>query len=261
MTMLRMACAFLIAVLCCSAAQEERPIATTNPGLIEGPWEITSSSEIGGIFLNTNRGLTSIRIYHRSGGKELRDNFAPDDKPAESDAAEASRSFNRFDGMHLRIHFVETTDLKPFDLDITFSASSNEWSGTWSRSGQILNVVLKRPEPDPGVVPNRFVGDWGSELSKPYQGPGSLHIRQSSDGMLSAWLDRTISPDDKRTGELLIVNAAAASKIVLERPGNAGPSSQYTGTLSDDGHALTGNGTQGRGGKLNAPDKFWRVPN
>lgn len=103
----------------------------------------------------------------------------------------------------LRIHFTDVTDLKPFDLDldITFSPTSNEWPGTWSRPGQNLHVVLKRPEPNPGVTPRVFVGDWAGESapnSLPYFAPGSLHIRESLDGVLSAWLDGTISGMDPK---------------------------------------------------------------
>jgi hypothetical protein len=65
---------------------------------------------------------------------------------------------------------------------------------------------------------------------------------------------------DNRSGEFLLVHVAEASKIILENPGAAGPSAQYTGMLSEDGQAVTGNWTEDGGGRLNAPDKFRKVP-
>jgi len=97
------------------------------------------------------------------------------------------------------------------------------------------------------------------EPSEPYLAVGSLHIRQSSDGVLSAWLDRTISNGDRRNGEFLHVYSAAELKLALERPGDTGPSSNYRGVLSEDGQVLVGNWTQIGGGQLNAPDNFRRV--
>lgn len=260
MTIVRLTCAFLMGVLF-SPAQEEVEVPTTNPGLTEGPWEMTSASEIDGIFLITAGGFTSIRVYHRSGIKENWGYFASDGKATtHSDIGQDDHSLTLFDGMHLRIHFVDVTDLKPFELDITFSVKSHTWSGTWSRSGQTLNVELKRPEPKPGIVPNAFVGDWIGESSKPSLAPGGLHIRQSSDGRLCAWLDRAISPNDKRYGEFLRVYHADAPKLLLERPGETGPSAHYSAVLSEDGQVLTGTWTQSGGGRLNAPDKFRKEP-
>jgi hypothetical protein len=260
MLIVRLTCAFLMSILFCSA-QEQLEEPTANRSLTEGPWEMTSASEIDGIFLITAGGFTSIRVYHRSGVKENWGNFASDSKATtQSDVVQDDHSLTLFDGTHLRIHFVGVTDLKPFDLDIIFSVNSHTWSGTWSRSGQNLNVELKRPEPNPGIVPNPFVGDWIGESSKPYLAPGSLHIRQSSDGRLCAWLNRAISPTDKRYGEFLRVYHADAPKLLLERPGEFGPSAHYSAVLSEDGQVLTGTWTQGGGGRLNAPDKFQKEP-
>jgi len=178
MMIVRLACAILMGMLF-NSVQEEVQIPTTNPDLIEGPWEMTSGSETDGISLSTVDGSADIRVYHRSGGKENSGNFGSDLKATtQSDTVQDDRSFTLFDGKHLRIHFVDVTDLKPFDLDITFSASSHNWSGTWSRSGQTLNVALQRPEPNPGVLPSAFIGDRMGEPSKPYLALGSLHIRK-----------------------------------------------------------------------------------
>lgn len=163
------------------------------------------------------------------------------------------------------------TDLKPFDLDITFSRTPNEWSGTWSRSSQSVNVVLKRPTPNPGVTPTVFVGDWVSESgpnSPHYFAPGSLHVRESLDGVLSAWLDRTISGmdpktrsihNDQRNGEWLKVNFATDTWLILDALDWFGPPSQFRGSLSEDRQVLTGTWER-LGGGLNAPERFRRAP-
>jgi len=113
--------------------------------------------------------------------------------------------------------------------------------------------VLKRPEPDSGRTPSVFVGDWSGDSSKPYLAPGILHIRQSADGVLSAWLDRTISGFDpgrrsihneQRNGESFSVNSVTASGFLLERSGFAGVPSYYSGALSEDRRVLTGTWTQ-----------------
>src|SRR5271156_6017796 len=200
MTTGRLVCVLLISMLFSSAHEQVR-VPTTNPELIEGPWEMTSASGIDGIFLSTDTGSTgatghekfdrqtmNIREYHRERGKETWGYFAVEDKATpESYNLQDDHSLTLFDGERLLIHFVDTTDIKPFDLDITFSPASREWSGTWSRPGQTSRVVLKRPASNSGATPNVFVGDWIGE-SPPHFLPGSLHIRQSSDAALCAWL-------------------------------------------------------------------------
>jgi hypothetical protein len=80
-----------------------------------------------------------------------------------------------------------------------FSPTSNKWSGTWSRAGHNLHVVLTRPEPNPGAKPSAFVGDGIGESVPNSPDRGSLHIRESLDGVLSAWLDLTTWGMDLRT--------------------------------------------------------------
>jgi hypothetical protein len=223
------------------------------------------ASGIDGIFLTTVTGSNwqtiNIRVYHRDAGKETWGYFGTNERAtAESYNLQDDHSFTLFDGSHLRIHFVDVTDLKPFDLDVTLSSSSREWSGTWSRPRQTSNVVLRRPEPKPGLTPNPFVGDWMTVSSNSYVASGSLHIRQSSDGTFSAWLDRVIASSDRRNGEFLQVHSATVSELDLERPGDAGPSYRYRGSLSGDGQMLTGDWAENGGARLNAPDKFRKVP-
>lgn len=259
----RLVCLISISVFP-SMAQDHTRIASTNPELIEGPWETTGVSGIDGIFLTIETGsdwqTINIRVYHRDDkGKESWGYFAANEKAtAKSYEIQDDHSFTLFDGTHLRIHFVDVTDLNPFDLDLTFSPGSREWSGTWPRPHETSDVVLTRPEPKPGVTANPFVGDWTTASSKPYLASGSLHIRQSSDGTLSAWLDRVIA-SDCRNGELLRVHSATAPELDLERPGDIGPAYRYHGSLSVDGQMLTGDWAENSGARLNAPDRFRRV--
>jgi len=246
--------------------QESAKIATSNPELIGGPWETTITTGIDGIFITTVTGsdwqTLSIRVYHRDGGKENWGYFGTNEKAkAQAYKLEDDHSFTLFDGKHLRIHFADVTDLKPFDLDLSFSPASHEWLGTWSRSHETYNVALRRPEPKSGASPNPFVGDWMADPRNAYVAAGSLHIRQSSDGTLSAWLDRVIASTDRRNGEFLQVRTATASELDLERSGEpTGPAYRYHGSLSAEGQMLTGEWAENYGARLNAPDKFRKMP-
>ena len=272
-------------LLLTGAVQVEAQVPTEHPDLIAGPWEVASVSGIDGIsfeVVTSSSGPTGrrqfdwqtidIRVYHREGGKETWGYFATKDKAStQSYGMQDDHSLTLFDGERLRIHSVDIGDLKPFDLDITFSPTSNEWSGTWSHSGQNLHVVLKRPEPNPHVVPSVFVGDWVGESasdSPHYLAPGNLHIRESLDGVLSAWLDRTISGTDARTGsihndqrngERLKVNSATDTGLILETASPMGLPYQFDGSLSEDRQLVTGTWERRSGGRLNAPDRFRRA--
>lgn len=276
----------------------EKPITppqvpTERPELIAGPWELASATGIDGIFFGietSSSGPTcheqfdwqtmNIRVYHREGGKEAWAYFATNEKAGqELYSMQDDHSFMLFDGDRLRIHFIDITDLKPFDLDIAFSPTSKEWSGTWSHFGQSLHVVLKRPEPKYGVTPSVFVGDWVGEHdpnSPVHLAPGSLHIRESLDGVLSAWLDRTISGmdpktrsihNDQRNGEWFKVvpfidflSSVTTRGLILNTTNPTGPPSQFRLSLSEDHSVLTGIWDRPGGGRLNVPDRFRKVP-
>jgi hypothetical protein len=292
MRSLRITCVLSTSMLF-SVAQGAAQIPTEHPELIAGPWEVANASGIDGIFfeiVTSSNGPTgheqfdwqtmNIRVYHREGEKETWGYFGTKDKASpQSYSMQDDHSFTLFDGERLRIHFIDTTDIKPFDLDINFSPTPPEWSGTWSHSGQNMHVVLKRPEPNPRDRLRVFVGDWAGESvpnSPHYFAPGSLHIRQSFDGVLSAWLDRTISGTDPRTrsihndqrnGEWLKVvpfvdfsSSVTVSGLVLETTNPMWPPSQFRGNLSEDHQVLTGTWERPGGGRLNAPDRFRRAP-
>jgi hypothetical protein len=283
--LLRLMCVLSVSLLF-DAVQGEAQVSAERPEFIAGPWEVASASGIEGIFfeiVTSSSGPTgreqfdwqtiNIRVYHRELGKEAWGYFGTKDKASpQSYNMQDDHSFTLFDGEHLRIHFIEVTDLKSFDLDITFSPTFNQWSGTWSRAGQNLHVVLKRPEPNPGVTPRVFVGDWAGESapnSPHYSAPGSLHIRESIDGVLSAWLDRTIAGMDPKTrsihneqwsGEWLKVNSANDTRLILDTTNWTGSPSQFRGSLSEDHQVLTGAWQRPGDGRLNAPGRFRRTP-
>ncbi len=257
--LLRLVCLIFFGVFFC-AGQYNAQILSTNPELVEGPWETTGASGIDGIFLTIRTGLNwqniDIRVYHRVNGKEASGYFATREKAtAESYRMQDAHSFTLFDGTHLRIHFVDVTDLQPFDLDLTFSSNTHEWSGTWSRPGQAPNVTLRRPKPKRGLPANPFVGDWATPSAK-----NSLHIRQSSDGALSAWLDRAFASSDQRNGELLYVFSSTGPELDLGLVSAGLSALRYHGTLSDNGQTLTGDWADEGSGRLNAPDRFQKVP-
>jgi hypothetical protein len=249
MIAVRLACVLIASV---ALNLESARVAGVDSEVIEGPWEVATDAGIDGIFLTRVGSATNIRVYHRRGRKEAWGNFGPEREGAgQADVAEEQkRSFTKFDGEHLRIHYVESDQLKSFDLDVTFSAGAESWVGTWAYSGEVANVALKRPEPKAGVVANPFVGDWVGEADEPFVSAGNLHIRQSSDGMLSAWLDR-----EDRNGELLYVYSADAA-LRIYMPGEIGPSSRFIGELSEDGRMLRGKWTQVGAGRMGVPVRF-----
>jgi hypothetical protein len=109
MLIVRLTSAFLMSILFCSA-QEEVEVPTTDPSLTEGPWEMTSASEIDGIFLITAGGFTSIRVYHRSGVKENWGNFR---RVARS---QVSKFGDRRGATHLRLFLAKQSLLKQNSL-------------------------------------------------------------------------------------------------------------------------------------------------
>lgn len=263
-----------------------RPQAQTlHPEVIAGPWETRSPSGIDGIFFNietSSRGPVSyqeivwqtvqIRVYHRQEAKETAGWFVTNEKATfESYNLRDGHSFALFDGERLRIHFTDVTELRPFDLDVIFSPNAREWTGSWSRGDQAIHVVLRRPSPSAGIIPGDPVADWEGEQDGTARFPndaGSLHIRESSDGMLSAWLDRTISGmeprtqsvlNDQRNGELLGVISANEDTLALETTLVAGLNHSYHGSLSEDRQVLTGVWDNAGGGRLNAPGQFRRA--
>jgi hypothetical protein len=247
-----MSCAAALAV-----ASDEPPVQ--HPELLAGAWETAGAAGIDGIFLSirthvqgaTTQSETSsqdvqIRLYHREADKETGGWYV-----AGSGAV--------FDGNRLQLHAVSDGPV----IDVVFDPVKHRWTGTWTRAGKSQDVILDRPHAQPGAVPNVFVGDWEG-LPDPV-GPSlavtRLHIYESGDGALTAWIDRVIAPIDQRHGELLQVIDRENRAITLETTSAAGMRYRFHGTLSADGSALIGMwpSATGMGGRLNAATSFRRI--
>jgi hypothetical protein len=229
---------------------------------LEGPWECRNPIGAAGVFISANtfliqkndqREITSqsidIRVFQRQGEQEHGGYFSP---------STGLNGATVFDGKRLIIHFKDRTDIPPFDLDVRFDPTARHWTGSWSLCDKSLEVVLERPRPEQGVHTSAFVGDWEGcpDPTARFRGaPGTLHIRQGYDGVLFAWLDRTIQ-GDQRNGERLSVRSATQSAIVLATVSGVGANYRYEGTLSGDGKQMGGQWHGDGGGTLNAPTLY-----
>jgi hypothetical protein len=263
-----------------SAYAQQTPVIE-HPEIIEGRWETTNSSGIDGILFTIEtshvrtgrtiqrggqtiqngppgagiaRQTVEIQVYHRQSGKEAKGYFSP--HPPEG--AIPTGSFSSFDGEHLRIHF---TGDAPFDLDATFSAAEQRWTGTWSRVGEPAPVVLERPHLGEGAAASAFVGDWEGQADPNERGAtsGTLHVRQSRDGALTAWLDRGVGRGlDQRNGEpLTITTDQTAIKLDLDTVVCC--AAPFNGVLSDDHQTITGVWFAPGMPGLQAPKRFRRM--
>lgn len=250
------------------AQQEETHGAMVHPEVVAGPWEVVSDSGIDGVFFEirtfSRRQIApqqiEIGVYHRQHGKEGWGWFEPNgEATAESNSVNYGRAFALFNGKRLRVHSDYPSiprGLDPFDLDVTFSSDAQDWTGTLSRFGENLDIVLRRPSPSSGVTPNSFVGDWLGKSSPddPFPVTGDLHIRESDDGKLSAWLNT-----NQTIGQWLRVDSASDISITLEPSNDTAPLFQYIGNVSEGGKVLTGVWDGGDGIRMDAPDIFVRT--
>lgn len=94
-------------------------------------------------------------------------------------------------------------------------------------------MVLGRPRPAEGTPQPAVCGDWEGTL-------GSIHILQSVDGVLTAWMNRTISATDQRYGERLSIVSSGPQSVTLEAVMAGGPRYQFNAELSSDGTTLSG---------------------
>ena len=235
----------LAAALLPGVIHGQRPV--TQPGSLAGAWETTTAAGTHGIFVRISthasgsvdrQTITSqsivVRVYHRVDGHETWGWYG-DNGPAVSSI---------FDGERLRVA----------GLDATFHADTQRWSGTWLLDGETRDVVLERPRPDPDSTPNRLSGDWEGVPDSAWIASSRLHIVQSSDGTLTAWMDRTMFAEDQRHGELLRVVSADPSPVILELVSAFGRQYRFTGTLSSEGSRLSGSWNG-----LNAQSSFRRI--
>jgi hypothetical protein len=256
---------FVVVALCDAAAvargSQERVVS--HPELAAGAWESARVGGIDGIFLSISthvQAATSpsetttqnvhIRLYHREAGNETGGWYVArnvtQDEPA------------MFDGEHLRLHAVSDGPI----IDVRFDPGKQRWTGTWTRGGQLEEIILERPHRGPDAPANPLVGEWEGLPAAPLRAPTRLHIYESRDGVLTAWLDRIIAPIDQRHGELLQVTASERQTIILSTTPPAGMRYTFRGALSADGSTLAGTwqSEAGAGGTLNAAATFRRTP-
>lgn len=219
---------------------------------IEGPWECSVEDGIHGLFVSYTGLEAMIRVYHRQNGKERWGYFSM----LAPDTPTATKSF---DDRHLSIEFKGHTDIEPFSIYLAFDEPSQTWKGTWSACNKVPgDAVLSRPYFVRST--NVMVGDWNSRPNPngKFYTAGSLHFRQSSDGLLIAWMDRVFAPG--RNGEQLKVITAQQGHVELETQSGFGATFTFGGTISSDGKQLSGTwyvrGSPGM--SLQAPDLFDR---
>jgi hypothetical protein len=251
---------FVPVALCCAAAlahgAQERPVS--HPELLAGAWESARATGVDGIFLSisthlqgaTGQSETStqnvhIRLYHREAGNETGGWYTAStrDEPAV------------FDGERLRLRAVSDGPV----IDVRFDLEKQRWTGTWTRGGQSQNIILERPHRGPGATAHPLVGDWEGLPDSVPAGATRLHISESGDGVLTAWMDRIIASIDQRHGELLQVTASENRTIILSTTAPTGMQYRFRGALSADGSMLNGTWQSETGGRLNAAPSFRRT--
>jgi hypothetical protein len=259
---------FVLVALCSAApvAQgfQERPVS--HPELLAGAWEGARAGGVDGIFLSIStheQGATGqpetssqnihIRLYHREAGNETGGWYTARSSGTRDEPAV-------FDGEHLRLRAVSDGPI----IDVRFDPGKQRWTGTWTRGGQSQDIILERPHGTAGATANPLVGDWEGlpDSVATWRAATRLHISESGDGVLTAWLDRIIAPIDQRHGELLQVAASENRTIILTTTPPAGMRYTFRGALSSDGSTLAGTwqSISGTGGTLNAATNFRRTP-
>ena len=120
------------------------------------------------------------------------------------------------------------------------------------------------------MAPHPLAGDWTAEQdpTESLKQGGRLHITQSSDGAVNAWLDRFLAPfDERRYGERLQISSENDGIRMHLTQYQTGSPLEYRGKVSADGSRITGGWV--RAGidpspkdtwKLNAPTIFVRQP-
>jgi len=206
-----------------------------------------------------------IRVYQRQRGKENWGFFYFPD------------SFGRavLDGNHLTIHTGTGFAIPPFDMDLRFDPTKQQWSGVWSLCNTPAGNVLERPRSSEGLLANPLIGDWkGSQeprlefvLNGSAEATSTLHIRQSSDGKLIGWVDllqrEAGMTSSQHNGEEVTFRSALASQPAFELYDSivtAHATYMYEGTLSEDGKTITGKWRINGGGIHSIPPVEEQVP-
>ena len=208
---------------------------------LAGFWETSANGSIDGFCLSF--AFLTVRVYHRI---------------PEPESLSGYPTLKDFDGRRLAVA----------GFDVTFEPERRRWIGTLTRAGQTRKVVLERPRPGRGVSPHPLAGDWTAEQDpdeNTLKQGGSLHIAQSDDGRVNAWMNRLLAPfDERRYGELLDVSTENGEVRLRLTQYQTGLPIEYRGTVSPDGSRMTGAWVRGGNDsldtwELNAPTIYVRV--
>lgn len=133
-----------------------------------------------------------------------------------------------WDGKHLRAQRgLRNKDASTTQLDLTYDATKETWSGLFRRGTVARTVTFRRPAYKPDTVPNAFVGTWANTEKGSH---GCFHIVQQADGTFMGWLDGLQTPGTYRYanglkpssetfeqyGNLLLVSALEEQKFAIE---------------------------------------------
>jgi|tagenome__1003787_1003787.scaffolds.fasta_scaffold20866136_2 hypothetical protein len=254
---------FALVALCgAGPAHSSQERLVPHPELLAGTWETARSGGVDGIFLSISTHVQTgpsatttqdihVRVYHRQAANETGGWYIARNVSRDEPAI--------FDGEHLQLRAVSNGPV----IDLRFDPVKQRWTGTWTRNGQSQDVTLERPQHAPAATVNPLVGDWEGlpDSAAPWTAATRLHISESWDGVLTAWLDRIIAPIDQRHGELLQVAASDSRTIMLSTTPPGGMRFSFRGALSADGSTLVGTwpSETGDGGTLNAASTFRRT--
>jgi hypothetical protein len=221
------------AILVVSPADAQRPVV--RPELLAGPWETTTPSGTYGIFVKIDtRQSIQFLVYRRQDGQESSFFWGWYD--------ESGSVSPIFDGQRLRTTGAD----RRVQLDVRFQPEMDRWTGTWWLDGETRNVVLEPPSPAPGSQVSALRGDWESvpDQTQPRIAFTTIHIAQSSDGALTAWMDQTEAGTDQRhLGRLLRIISADPSNVVMEEDTGVCCPGRFAGVVSGDGSSLSGRWT------------------
>jgi hypothetical protein len=218
----------------CLAVPAHGQVSIARPELLSGPWEVANVSGVDGILVmivqGRANGLTretvQVRVYHRKDGRGTKGWYVV--SPPRDAAAQ-------FDGRRLVVA----------GLTATFDPDTVRWTGDWIVDGHRRQVVLQRPRPAKGVSLNGLCGDWEGLPEAPPAPSVRIHIVQSSDGALTAWMDWgvviTERTQSQHYGRSMEVASADPQSIVLQNEAaNYQTLGRFTGVLSSDGNTMTG---------------------
>jgi hypothetical protein len=218
----------------CLALPAQGQVNVAQPELLSGPWEVADASGIHGILAmisqTKSNGRTSetvqVRVYHRKDARGTRGWYV---------VSPPRDGGGQFDGHRLTVA----------GLTATFDPDGERWTGEWIVDGQRREVVLERPHPAKGVSPNSLCGDWEGLLEPPPAPSVRIHIAQSWDGALNAWMDtRQFIMEryqSQHYGRSMEVISADPKNIILQNEAsNVQALGRFSGVLSDDGNTITG---------------------